>query len=75
MQAVRAAAEAQQAPSAAEVGSMPSATLSKAKARGPNPLGPKKLPTAAKVSKAKPVIIRKRGQPPADADAQQVGIF
>ena len=54
---------------------MPSATLSKAKARGPNPLGPKKLPTAAKVSKAKPVIIRKRLQPPADADAQQVGIF
>ena len=74
MQAVRAAAEAQQAPSDAEAGLLPSAKLSKPKPMGPNPMGPKKLPTAAKPSKAKPVIIRKRAQPPSDADAQQVGI-
>ena len=74
MQAVRAAAEAQQAPSDAQVGSLPSAKLSTAKPVGPNPMGPKKLAAAAKPSKAKPVIIRKRAQPPADADAQQVGI-
>ena len=73
IQAVRAAAEAQQAPADTD-DSLPSAKLSKAKLMGLNPMGPTKLPTAAKPSKAKPVIIRKRAQPPADADAQQVGI-
>ena len=76
MQAVRAAAEAQQVPSDTELGSLPSrvaAKPSKAKPMGLNPMGPKKLPAASKPSNAKPVIIRKRAQPPADADAQQVG--
>lgn len=76
MQAVRAAAEAQQISSDTELGSLPSRTAtrpSNAKPMGPHPMGPKKLPAASKPSKAKPVIIRKRAQPPADADAQQVG--
>lgn len=76
MQAVRAAAEAQQIPSDTDLGSLPSraaARASKAKPMGSNPVAPKKLPAASKPSKAKPVIIRKRVQPPADADVQQVG--
>lgn len=76
MQAVRAAAEAQQVPSDTELGTLPSraaARPSKAKPIGPNSMGPRKLPAASKPSKAKPVIVRKRAQPPADADARQVG--
>ena len=64
MQAVRAAAEAQQAPSDAEAGPLLARPIAK-------PMGPNNLPVAAKPSKAKPVIIRKRAQPA--PDVQQVG--
>ena len=66
IQAVRAAAEAQQTPSGAEAGPLPLRA-------GPKLTSLRKPPAAAKPIKAKPVIIRKRAQPSTDEEAQQVG--
>lgn len=65
MQAVRAASEAQQTPTATEASPLPLRAGAK--------LTSLRKPPAAKPTKAKPVIIRKRAQPASDEEAQQVG--